>query len=273
MIAYFKKYSIFVCIIAVALPVVASTVWPLITGQMMAASIGGLILMFALFVLGLFIGYAVFEKKAEGIVDGYIAKYNEGCDPEALVEEGRWLAEAIHFPCNQIGSWFLGYYAQALLDLGRVDEAREIDKGLRESIHAARKPAMKAGILVNLLPLSEKLDDVHDALQLIVDGLEYCSEDGGRGVAQLREFLESQQKVLGARKSGDQKAIADMSEAIRASAAYPMRIRVEYAWDEAAAGFKLGDLAQEKSCLEFVAAHGNKLALTEKARARLSKLS
>lgn len=273
MIAYFKKYTVFVCIIAVALPIVASTVWPLVTGQLMAASVGGLVTMFALFVVGLFIGYGIFERKAEGIVDGYLAHYNDECDPDALISEGGWLADAIAFPCNQMGSWFMGYYAQALLDAGRADEARKVAEGLDSSMRAAKSAAVRAGILVNLLPLAEKLESPQDALGLLNQGLEWCDEDNERKVAHLREFLLSQKKVLEARAAADQRAIASIAESIVPSGLYPMRIRVEYAWDEASAHYKLGNAPEEKRCLEFVAKNGNKLALAAKARERLASVS
>lgn len=271
MIPYFKKYSIFVCIVAVALPIVVSTIWPLLTGHMMAASIGGLIGMFVLFILGLLLGYAIFERKAESVVDGYLAQYNEECDPEALVSEGSNLASAIQFPCNQIGSWFMGYYAQALLDIGQPGRAREIYDGLMTSYQASRKPTEKAGILANILPLSEKMDDVDTTLGLINEGLALC-DAGGKNVAPLRDFLFSQKRILDARKLGDQRVIGDLAEKVRSSAQYPMRLRVEYAWDEASADYRLGDLAEERRCLEFVVARGNKLALVAKAKDRLEKL-
>ncbi len=273
MIIYFKKYTILVAVIAIALPVIVSTVWPLATGQIMAASIGGLALLFALFILGFLGGYAILERKAEGIVDGYIAKYNEACDPEAFITEGEQLARQITFPCNQIGSWFMGYYAQALLDVGKVDEVNAIAEGLRQSIDSAKKSIDKAGIAANLLPLTEKLADTDASLALVDEALGYCEQAGPRGTSQLRDFFNSQKKVLDARKSGNQREIADLSERIRASAAYPTRIRVEYAWDEASAQYRLGDTAEERRCLEFVVSHGSKLALASKAQARLKQLT
>lgn len=272
MIAYFKKYTIFVCIIAVALPIIASTIWPLVTGQLMGASVGGLVAMFALFVVGLLLGYGIFERKAEGVVDGYLAHYNDECDPDALIAEGAWLAEAITFPCNQMGSWYLGYYGQALLDAGKVDQAREIAEGLATSMHAAKNPAMRVGVLVNLLPLAEKLESPQDALGLLSQGLAWCDEASDLKVAHLREFLLSQKRVLDARASGDQRSIASISESIAASDLYPMRIRVEYAFDEAGAQYQLGNVAEERRCLQFVARNGNKLALVAKAKERLASL-
>ncbi len=273
MIAYFKKYTIFVCIIAVALPVVVSTVWPLMTGQMMASTLPGLVGMFVLFIFGLLVAYAIFEKKAEKTVDGYLAQYNDACDPEAFLDRATWLYEAMSFPCNQISSWFLGYYAQALLELGRVEEARAIGVGLRQSAYATRKPAAKAAILANLVPLAEKLDDAAVVEGIVSDGLEYCAQDGGSKTVELREFFANQQKVFAVRTTEDQAAIANMAETIRSNAAYPARIRVEYAWEEAGALYKTGDVSEERRCLAFVVEKGNKLALATRARERLASIS
>ena len=273
MLPYFKRYSIYVSIIAIALPVIASTVWPLATGQMMAASIGGLVDMFALFVLGLFVGYAIFGRRADAETEKYLALYNDDCDPGALVEEGAKLASAIQFPCDQSGSWFLGYYAQALLDLGRAEQAKAIEQGMRTSMEAAKKPAVKIGILANLLPLVEKTDGAQAAMQLADEGIELCGQVGDAGAVQIRDYLESQRKVLAAELSDDPAGIEKLSASIAGSDKYPMRIRVEYAWQEASAAYRLDDAVTERKGLAFVADHGGRLALAAKAKERLAKLS
>lgn len=272
MLPYFRRYSIYVCIIAIALPVIASTVWPLVTGQLMAASLGGLVAMFALFVLGLFIGYAIFGKRADAEAEKLLAKYNDDCDPKALVDEGAKLASSIQFPCDQSGSWFMTYYAQALLDLGETDKAKEVLSGLRASLLAAKKPAPKVGILANILPLEEKSEGPAAAQALVQEGIRLCGEVPGNGAAQFRDFFESQQKVLEAELSGGPADVAKLSASIVGNDRYPMRIRVEYAWREASAQYKLGDLAKEKDSLDFVVHHGGKLALVQKASERLSTL-
>lgn len=272
MLQYFKRYNIYVAIVAVVLPMVASTVWPLATGQMMASSIGGLVGLFVLFAIGLFVGYAIFGRRADAETEKYLASYNDDCDPQALVESGAKLAAAIPTPCDQSGSWFLGYYAQALLDLGRTDQAMAILAGLKASMQAAKTPSGKVGILVNVLPLAEKAEGPKVALELADEGVELCRQAGDAGAAQMRDYLESQQKVLRAELSDDPADIAKLAGGIAGSDRYPMRIRVEYAWREASAQYKLDDLAEEKRSLEFVAKNGGKLALAQKAAERLAKL-
>lgn len=272
MLPYFKRYTVYVSIIAIALPVLASTIWPLVTGQLMGASIGGLISMFALFILGMFVGYAIFGKRADAETEKMLAKYNDDCDPQALVDEGSKLAHSIQFPCDQSGSWFLAYYAQALLDLGRTDEAKAIQDGIANSFAAAKKPSQKLGILANLLPLAEKSKGPEAALELANEGIRLCDGMPDGGASQIREFLESQRKVLQAEESDDPADLSKVAASIADSSAYPMRLRVEYAWREASAQYKLGEPAQERESLEFVVEHGGKLALVQKAKERLGSL-
>lgn len=273
MLPYFKKYTFAVCAIAIALPVIVSTIYPLVTGQIMAASIGGLIGLFVLLFVGLFIGFGIFERKAEAVADGYIAAYNDHCDPETFIEEGAALAQNITMPCNQNGAWFLGYYAQALLDVGEVARAKEIEEGLLQSFRAAKNPLVAVHILIQVLPLEEKLGDPEQVRSLIAEGLKLTEEDPKGALTPARDFLLSQQKLFDARTGGDESVRAHLDEQICTSDAYPMRIRVEAAWDGAAAYFRLGDQEQEKKLLSFAAEKGNKLALATKARARLEKLS
>ncbi len=116
MLPYVKKYVIVACVIAVVIPLVVSTVWPLFTGQIMAASVGGLILLLALFFGGFLVAVRVMGRKADELVDSYIALYDEKCDPQAFVDASRDIASSVVVPFTPSGAWFVGYYAQAMLD-------------------------------------------------------------------------------------------------------------------------------------------------------------
>ena len=219
------------------------------------------------------------DKAAANILSG---KYDEDKvflitrnvpDAKRLVDAGAKLAEAIPTPCDQSGSWFMGYYAQALLDLGRRDEAMGILAGLKASMQAAKNASAKVGILVNVLPLVEKAEGPKAALDLADEGVGLCDQAGDAGASQMRDYLESQRKVLRVELSDDPAGIARVAGGIAGSDRYPMRIRVEFAWREASAQYKLGDLAEEKRALEFVARNGGKLALAQKAAERLAKLA
>ena len=272
MFTYFKGYTVGICAIAIALPVVTSTLWPMFTGQMMAASLGGTILMFALFIVGMFFGWLIFSRLADSKVQRMINAYNNDCDPDTLIREGSNIAIQVVYPCNQAASWFMGYYGQALLDSGNAQLAKNILGGLRLSIDAAKTPQEKVGILVNYLPLDEKMSGLQDALSVIDEGLGYCKEAKSSQVASFSDFLRSQKRIMQDLVSDDKQNAVDMCEKIRSDSSYPTRLRVEYAWIEASKLYGSGDKKEEANCLDFIVKNGNKLALVEKAKARLSDL-
>lgn len=272
MLPYFKKYTIAVCVIAVALPVIVSTPWPLFTGEMMASTLPGLLLMFALFFVGMMLGFSIFNRKADSKAQDLLHLYNDKCDPEALIDQGKTLADAISFPCNESGAWFMSYYAQALLDKGKVDRATEIAKGIRQSVLAAKKPASKCMILVNLIPLEEKFGSDEDVLKLIDEGLGYCNESTGIGMEVRRQYLENQKKVVDSRVSGDQSSRASIDESVVKAVDNPMRVRVEFSYDAAIAYFHAGDKPAERKALDFVVQNGGQLALVTQAKSRLAAI-
>lgn len=273
MLPYFKNYSIAVCVIAVAFPLIASTIYPLFTGHIMASSFYGFITLFVLFFLGLFIGFGIFETLAERKTESYLNAYNIDCDPEALVKEGAKLASDIPMPCNKNGSWFLGYYAQALLDTGNVEGAKKLREELTKSMDAMKSPAAKLGILVNILPLEEKIASEEDALKMVQEGFDLLEKVPSGRLVPIRDFLSSQKKIFQVRSSDDQSARAQLDDSILANQNYPMRIRVEAAWDAASAYRRLDDMSAEKDRLDFVVKHGNKLLLAQRARQVLHDVS
>lgn len=273
MLPYFKKHVIAVCAIAVALPVIASMIWPLFTGSVIASSVTGMILQFVLFFGGLLVAYRIFERHDERMVEDWLRLYNVDCDPEAFLRAAAPLAAAITFPCNAQAAWFLGYYAQALLDAGRHDEARAIEEGLRESIQAQKKPLARSEVISTLIPLVEKTGTLSDAKGLIDEGLDLISRDGGEDAAVQRAHLESQLKLIDARMRRDFDELLALDRSVVASSSYPMRLRVELAWDGASASYKMGDVAEERELLDFICQHGGGLALVDHARKRLDALS
>lgn len=272
MLTYFKGYTIGICVIAVALPVITSTLWPIFTGQMMAASLAGMVMMFVLFAVGMAIGYFIFSRLADSKVQKWIDEYNNKCDPDLLISQGAQIASQIAYPCNQPSSWFMGYYGQALLDSGNSQFAKNILGGLRLSIDASKTPIEKAGILVNFLPLDQKIDGAKKALGVVEEGLSYCKEAKSPQAASYDDFLKSQQRILEGITSGNVDTATAICEKIKTDPAYPLRLRVEYSWIEASKLYGTDDIAKETSCLDFVVRNGNKLVLVEKAKKRLSDL-
>lgn len=272
MLPYYKKYSIITCVIAVLPSLIVSTIYPMITGQIMAASIGGLIALFLIFFGSLYFGFLIMERKAEQDTEKLLALYNTDCDPELFVDKGSELAGNIAFPCKETGAWYLGYYGQALMDVKDIDRAKGIAAGLESSISAAKKPSEKVGILVNLLPLAEKLFDRETCERLIADGLQFVAGDISGAAAVRRDFLNGQKKLLDARESLDPDQAIKLYRSIMTSNNYPMRVRVESAWSLANVYFKTANLQDERAALDFVVKNGNKLALVSQAQKRISSL-
>lgn len=272
MLVYFKKYVIALCALAVALPVIASTIWPLATGQLMASTLGGLILEFALFIGGFLVGYQIFSRRAERVADGFVYLYNVDCNPEAFLNHGSELARSITYPCNPSGAWYLGYYAQACLDVGRMDEAKAIEEGLRASIAAQKKPQHKCSVIIALIPLVEKTGTLQEVRSLVEEGLTLIASDASSTAEVQRIFLTSQQKIADARMASNLEQLKQLDDLVVSSSSYPMRIRVEFAWDAASASYKLGKVEDERQMLAFIIQHGGTLALVAHARKRLDAL-
>lgn len=272
MLPYFKKYAIFVCICAVVPVLIATTVWPLITGQIMASSIAGLALMFALFIAGLLVGYFIFSRVAENKTEAMLNKYNMQCDPQALIDEGSGIMHEINLPLNQTSSWFAGYYAQAMLDVGDSKEAAVVLQRMEDSVPKAKNAYVKCAVISNMLPLVEKVEGATSAIKYSEEALQLCSESK-KANDTYRDYLLSQKTIYEAETSDDAKRIASLSEGIRSNARYPMRIRVEYAWKAANAYFKLNNSSQEISELKFIVEKGGTLKLKDKAKSRLSQLN
>ena len=260
MLIYFKRYVIAVCAIAIALPVIASTLWPLLTGQIMGASLGGLILEFALFAVGFVVGYQIFERRAQRVVDGYLYLYNVDCNPQALISHGGQLASDIPFPCNASGAWFIGYFGQACLDVGDAERARAIEAGLRQSVDAAKKSDQKAEIILYLIPLVEKLGTLDEVRSLIDEARSLVGTDSGPESTQRRTYLDNLLKLVDARRSGSYEELVKLDDSVVRATANPMRLRVEHAWDAASACFKLGDEAGGGSKPPFVGGPGGGFA-------------
>ena len=272
MVVYFKSYVVLMCAIAVGLPVVYSTVYPMMTGQLAASSLSGLITMFVLFILGMLLGFGFFERRAQAKADGWVALYNDRCDPQAFVGEGASLASAMSPPYTQASAWYMGYYAQAKLELGDAQDAKDILDAMLSSIDSAKKPIVGIGVLVNAVPLMEKIEGPSKTLSMIQDGLSLCDHVKGAASAQCRDFLQSQLSIVEARSQQDYRKVESLDETVWRSSRYPVRIRAEYAWDGASAAYHLGDLSTEKKALEYASKNGGSLAIASKAAERLSHL-
>ena len=274
MFPYFKKYVIICCAIAVAVPVVGSTVYAAVTGTIMAASLGGLIMLLVLLFGSMYIAQSYFGRKADAETEAMLAKYNDDCDPQAFTQDAARIIDNIQPPYNVMASWFLTYYAQALLDEGNASQARAIEENMLKSAEGAKNDSIRLGILMNAVPLVTKTQGAQAALDLVNKALALLPNvQQAPGANDPAAFLNNQKALLEATIAGDTATLRTMYGKVREDAALPMRIRVESAWKEAQACHSAGDTAQERACLDFVVSNGNKLALVAPARKQLTALA
>lgn len=272
MLIYFKKYIALIAAIGIVVPGIVSIVYSALTNTMLESEIWGIAVLVGLFAASVLISFNLLERRAEKQVEKLISLYNADCDPEAMVSKGAKLAKALTFPITEEGAWFMGYYAQALLDMGDREGAARIEQGLRQSVIAAKAPLAKVRILVNLVQLAEKLGTLQDSLDLIDEGLEIIAGNDDPAAVQRQNFLLSQKKIIEARMSRDANVLIGIDDAIKSNSFYPMRVRVEYAFNGAQVASKMGNTLMEQMNLEFVVNNGNKLALVPRAQAALAQL-
>lgn len=274
MFPYFKKYVIITCVIAVAIPVIVSTIYAGATGTIMASSLEGLIMLLALLFGGMFIAQSVFSRRADAETEAMLSHYNDDCDPEAFTRAAAGIVGNIQAPFNVMGSWFLTYYAQALLDEGNASQARAIEADMMNSAENAKNDSIRLGILMNAVPLVTKTQGPQAALDIveralaIIPNIQQAPQSNDPAA-----FLNNQKTLLEATLSHDDATLRSLYGKVREDANLPMRIRVESAWKEAQACHGAGDAAQERACLDFVVANGNKLALVAPARKQLAALA
>lgn len=272
MFAYYKRYAIISCVVAVAVPLAVSTAYAAVTGKIMAASLDGLIVLLLLLFGTMALMQGVFARRVDGRTAQLLALYNDDCNPEAFVEQGRAVADAITEPYDVTGSWFMTYYGQALLDAGKADQARKVAEALRESVAAARKPQAKVGIIANAVPLVAKVDGPKAALDLVGEGLELAGGQDADPADSRVVFLRGQQRLRQAEAADDDAELRSFYEKSVADAAVPERLRVESAWKLARLAFRSDDAATERRMLRYVVGHGGKLALVAPARKQLDAL-
>ena len=166
----------------------------------------------------------------------------------------------------------MSYYAQALLDIGVVENARAIERAMYESIASSKKLEDQAQIVTNLVPLSTKVLGPAETLPIIEMGLNLLSEGPQLKLAPAIAFLENQRVIVSAQVEGDDDKLVRFYSSVRLNEEIPLRIRVEQAWDEARIHYRKGNASAERACLEFVVEKGNKLALVKSAEQRLLAL-
>lgn len=272
MLPYFRNYVLVAYILAIVVPVGLVTVLSWILGFYLVSTVPGLIFAIVAVIASLLIAKKVVTKLVDRKSDKLISLYNDDCDPAAFLEKARPIVENIRSPYDEAGSWFLSYYALALDDIGKQDEATHIVRAMLSDARAAANPSLKAAILVNIEPLVFHLFGAKRALEVVEEAQEILSEFSNEDSESRLSFLEWEHSVLLALYDNDNESLVRKLKTIRYTNTYPLRMRVNDALLESSAHKAQGDLAQERECLEFIVEKGNKLSAVELAKSRLAEL-
>lgn len=268
------RYVVIASGLAIVVTAVVQTVYTAATGRALSSTLPGLIVSCLLFMVIMLAVYAYFGRKGSASVDALVSLYDDACDPRAFVDGSAGYVEKMSAPYDAEASWFMSYYAQALLDLGEAKRAQQIEQNMYDSIKGAALLETQAKIVVNLVPLVVKLLGPADAVPVIQKGLDLLeSGQCGRDAADFEAYLVNQLAVARAAASQDDVLLERFCFSTRRNEALPMRIRVEQAWEEAKIHYRKGDAAKEAECLDFVVRNGNKLALVKPASDRLLAIS
>lgn len=274
MIAFTGKYLVYASGAALVLTAVVQSIFSAVTGLPMAGTLPGLIASLLLFVGTTAVALLYFKRKSTVDVDTLLDIYNESCDPSAFVEQSQLYVNGMLSPYDSTSSWYMSYYAQALLDLGQVQQAQKIEQDMYDSIREATDVDQQAKIIVNLVPLARKLLGSADSVPIIQKGIELLnSSEAVKDGYAYESYLQNQLVVCTALAEHDDEKLVRFYSSSRNNETLPLRIRVEQAWEEAQIHYRAGETAREVECLEFIVAHGNKLAFVKAAQDRLLSLS
>lgn len=274
MFANSGRYIVIASGLAIVVTAVVQTIYTAATGQAMSSTLPGLLVSCLLFIAVMLATYAYFGRKNNTNVDALVSLYDDGCDPRAFVDGSAGYVDKMTVPYDAETSWFMSYYAQALLDLGEAKQAQQIEQSMYDSIRSASLVETQAKIIVNLVPLVVKVLGPAEAVPVIQKGLDLL-EGGqcGADAAEFEAYLVNQLALARAAASRDDVLLERFYFSTRRNEALPLRIRVEQAWEEAKIHYRKGDVVKEAECLEFVVQNGNKLALVKPAADRLLAIS
>lgn len=274
MIAYNKKYFVYVVGTGIVTTTVVQTIYTAVTGLPMAATLPGLIASILILVVSTGVAYLFFNRKSGNTYQAAIEAYDELCDPSASAEMFKPHLNELAPPYDGAVSWLMSYYAQILLDLGRVQEAQEIERNMYDSIKETDKIDEQAKIIVNLVPLAQKLLGHADAVPIIQKGLELLqAAPKTNEITSFEAYLNNQLVLSSAHANQDDEKLVRFYSSARNNSSVPLRLRVEQAWAEAQIHYKNGETAREIECLEFIENSGNQLAVVKPAHDRLIALS
>lgn len=277
MLAYFKRYRLIAFAVSFGVPIIAIAIVALATGiNLMSGILGGVIFLAGMLVL-LAITGSYFSKRAEREAESALALYNEQCDPEGLLVDGKQIATAIYEECyakstTDLGAWFLSPYALACADTGAAEDAQMMEQIMLDHTPENATPLQRAGIIINVEPLTLRLHGPETALSIARDAEALLAEDSTPEAESKKSYLRFEIPMLEALIAGNGEALLSQFESVRASESSPMRLRVLDA--DAAGGIyaSLGNIDEARKAYQFVIENGNKLPVVDEARAKLATL-
>lgn len=273
MLPYYRKYLITAYAVAVAVPIVITTAIAAFGGVALSSTIPGIFASLGILIVATLVMLRVMGNKAERDTAETLALYNNECNPAAFIERAQPVVANIRPPYEPMGAWFISYYAMALADVGRFDEAADIGTALQQSAAVARNDSSRSALLVALEPLVLRLFGPQTALPVIEQTVALLEKlPANHNDGQL-EFMQSERERAAARVAGNDEWLLNSYREIRENEGLPLRVRVLYANLEAEICKRRGDAARERMCLEFVAARGGGLPAVPFAHARLAELS
>ena len=267
MLTYFKRYEILACVAAVAVPLVVVNAWSLVTGQAMGFTAAGAAVSVVLLLGGLFVFTRLFAGMAQNKAEALVSLYNDGCDAKAFVEGGEKIAASASTPLNELSAWYLSFYANALIDLGKRNEAAKIGLMLQESVQDAPDDATRLALYADLVPLVGALFGPQKVSELANEALMLPADAADEVAAQRRSYLEWARAVANAKLTHGTDSLLANYRVIWNNPEQCMRLRVEYAHHEGKLHEALGNAEAARGCMRFAADNGKDLPAAQEARA------
>ena len=272
MIHYFRRDLIIAVVIGGCIPLVVMTAWSWVVGFNVSGTLYGLIAALLILFVSMYCCVRYATRRADAKAQAMVDVYDDQCDPNGFIEAATPIADGITPPVLEPGAWFLSLFGQASLDIGDQTRARTMLNIVETSAQAAKNDATRSAILTNAIPLSLKLRGP-EATATLIDGALAMLESSHDAHAMLQKtYLASQRELcrdLIDRRDG---ALLARYRGIREDSRAVMRMRVEYAWDEARICYDQGLRDEELDCLRFIVDHGNRLAFVPAAQRRLAEL-
>ncbi len=277
MLAYFKNYRATCYAISFGVPIVViGVLWLAFGINLMSGIYGGIVFLVCMLLL-MFITGRYFSNRAEREAEEALAQYNEKCDPAAFREQGKQAAAAIYEECyakgtTELGAWFLAPFALACVDTDSAQDAQMMEQMMLERIPVGASNSDRAGILINVEPLTLRLHGAKDALALAREAQELLAGDESGEAKDKIAFLNFEISLLESLVNNEVDKLKGLFESVVVAASTPQRIRV---LDYDALGGILagqGDIEGARNAYQFVIDNGNKLPVVNEARVKIERL-